>query len=408
MRNKKIAVSMLVAGGLLSPLAYATNGDEMMAVGSQSTALGGTGVANFMGAESLWANPAMLGKSKGAEVTGGVVLFKPKVTNTGVPILSGVSADSTANTSYIPDLSFSSRINDGLTYGIAMAGIAGMGVDYTGAAATHIKAKSELSILRVVADIAYNTDKFGVGFAPMFQSGSLMLSYDASVLSMGNINPTKKSDSSTGFGYALGGYFNATPAMTLAAAYQSKIAAKYGTQISAAGTGFGLFTGPGSFGAPFGDNLDQPAQMKLGVAYVVAESVTLTADYKLIQWGSAAGYKDFNWKDQTVIAVGGKYAANGYWLGLGYNHANDPIGELPGGVYRNDAINFFNNMFFPAIVTNSYTFGGGYEISKTLAVEGAAVITPEVKKAVAVTNFGGSNTTTHSQSSYSVSLRYKF
>ncbi|MBU1425569.1 MAG: outer membrane protein transport protein [Gammaproteobacteria bacterium] len=419
MNKQKIVASMLVVGGLVSPLAYATNGDEMMAVGSQSTALGGTGVAHFIGAESLWANPAMLGKSKGSEVTGGVNLFKPKVTNTGVPALSGVSADSTANTSYIPDLSYSSRIDDSLTYGVALAGIAGMGVDYTDAPATHISAKSELSILRVVADIAYNTDKFGVGFAPIFQSGSLMLSYDASGMGMGNVNAAKKKESSTGFGFALGGYFNAAPAVTVAAVYQSKIAAKYGTQISDAGNGFGLCqpAGGGCTGAaPFGDNLDQPAQMKLGVAYAVADSLTLTADYKLIQWGSAAGYKDFAWKDQTIIAVGAKYSANGYWLGLGYNHANDPIGTLtaspagaPGSdVYRNAAVNFFNNMFFPAIVTNSYTFGGGYDISNALAVEGAVVITPEVKKTVDVANFGGTNTTTHSQQAYEVSLRYKF
>ena len=63
MNKQKIVASMLVVGGLVSPLAYATNGDEMMAVGSQSTALGGTGVAHFVGADSTWSNPAMLGKS---------------------------------------------------------------------------------------------------------------------------------------------------------------------------------------------------------------------------------------------------------------------------------------------------------------------------------------------------------
>ena len=144
-------------------------------------------------------------------------------------------------------------------------------------------------------------------------------------------------------------------------------------------------------------------------------NTTVTADYKLIQWGSAAGYKDFNWEDQTVISLGAKYTGDGYWLGLGYNNANDPIAGLPssGAVpadYRKSAINFFNNMFFPAVVTNSYTFGGGYDISKALAVEASAVITPEVKKTVDVPNFGspGTNTTTHSQQSYSVSLRYKY
>ena len=414
MRNKRIAASVLVAGGLMSPLVYATNGDEMMAVGSQSTAMGGTGVAHYIGAESLWANPAMLGKSKGAELTGGVNLFKPKVTNTGMP--GSAALDSSANTSYIPDISYSNRINDGLTYGVAMAGIAGMGVDYTGgAAASYIKAKSDLSILRVVADLAYNTNQFGVGFEPIFQSGSLMLAYDNP--NGGGpgvdvpVNTGHNKSSSTAFGFALGGYYDVTPAVTVAAAYQSKITAKYGTQISDAGAGFGLIGTQA-----FGDNLDQPVQMKLGVAFAVTDSLTVTADYKQIKWGSAAGYKDFDWQDQNIVAVGAKYAANAYWLGVGYNHANDPIGTLPASTagtpgsvaYRNAAVNFFNNMFFPAIVTNSYTFGGGFDISKSLTVEGAAVITPKVTKTVDVASFGGTNTTTHSQGAYEVSLRYKF
>ena len=416
MKINKLVASMFVVGVTASPLTYATNGDEMMAVGSQSTAMGGTGVANFMGADSAWANPAMLGKSKGAEVTGGVNLFTPKVNNTGVPALGGVAQDSKASTSYIPDVSYSSRVNDSLTYGIAVAGIAGMGVDYQGAPGTHIYAKSALSILRVLPSIAYNTQNYGLGFSPIFQSGSLRLSYNASGMGAGDVNPTGNSDSSTGFGFNLGGYFNASSALTVGASYQSEIAAKYGTQISTAGNGFGLCqpAGGGCTGAaPFGDDLNQPAQIKAGLAYSVAESVTVTADYKLIQWGSAKGYKDFEWKDQTIVAVGAKYAANDYWLGLGYNNANNPIGTLPAASgaqseYRNAAINFFNNMFFPAVVTNSYTLGGGYNVSKAFAVEASVVMTPQVTTKVDVMNFGGTNTTTHSQQSYSVSLRYMF
>jgi long-chain fatty acid transport protein len=417
-KNMKI-VAALMAIGMVTPMAYATNGDEMMAVGSQSSALGGTGVANYVGAESTFANPAMLGMSKGDEVVGGITLFKPEVTNTGIPGAGGVETKSKANTFYIPDVSYSSRMSDSLSWGIAMAGIAGMGVDYSdGVAASHIKAKSALSIARVVPTVAYNTKEYGLGFSPILQYGSLALSY--SNPNGGGpgvpvtVNGSESADTYTGFGYSLGGYFNVMPALVVAASYQSEIAAKYGKQISTAGNGFGLCqpAGGGCTGlAAFGDDLNQPAEIKLGVAYTMSD-VTLTADYKSIAWGSAAGYKDFNWKDQTVVAVGAKYAGNGYWLGLGYNSANDPISELPSGPtntqYRNDAINFFNNMFFPAVVTNSYTFGGGYDISKALAIEAAAVISPEVKKTVAVTSFGGSNTTTHSQSSYLVSLRYKF
>ncbi|MDH4235362.1 MAG: outer membrane protein transport protein [Gallionella sp.] len=413
MKINKIVASLFTVGVMATPLAHATNGDEMLAVGSQSTALGGSGVANFIGADSTWANPAMLGKSTGAEVTGGVVVFKPKVTNTGMPAGGGAEATSSANTSYIPDVAYSSRISDNLSYGVAVAGIAGMGVDYTGAnPASHMMAKSALSILRVVPTIAYNDKDYGAGFSPIFQSGSLMLSY---VGAGGPYNAAEKKESSTGFGYSLGGYYNVSPGVTVAASYQSEIAAEYGTQISGAGNGFGLCqpAGGGCTGAaPFGDDLNQPAEIKAGVAYTMSE-ITLTADYKQIKWGSAAGYKDFAWEDQTILAIGAKYAADGYWLGLGYNKADDPIGTLPAasgaaGEYRNSAINLFNNMFFPAIVENSYTFGGGYDISNVMAIEAAAVISPKVEKTVDVANFGGTNTTTHSQSSYSVSLRYKF
>ena len=136
MKKQKIVASMLVVGGLVSPLAYATNGDTMLAVGSQNTALGGSGVANFVGAESAFPNPAMLGKSKGKEVTGGITLFKPSVTNTG--FTGTTAANSTADTSYIPDISFSDRISDNLTYGLAMAAAAGMGVNYSDATQTTI------------------------------------------------------------------------------------------------------------------------------------------------------------------------------------------------------------------------------------------------------------------------------
>jgi long-chain fatty acid transport protein len=146
------------------------------------------------------------------------------------------------------------------------------------------------------------------------------------------------------------------------------------------------------------------------LSYAINDKYTLTTDYKLIQWSSATGYKDFNWSDQNVVAVGGKYAGDGYWLGLGYNYANDPIGTYAASTYRNAVINFFNNEMFPAIVTSSYTLGGGYGISKSLGIDFSAVITPQVTKTVDISQMGGAttNTTSHSQQAVSLSLRYKF
>ena len=416
MKMNKIVVSLIAAGVMASPLAHATNGDLMMAVGSQNSALGGSGVANFVGAESAFPNPAMLGKSKGSEVVGGVALFKPTVTNTG--FTGTTPADSSADHNYIPDISYSNRTSDNWTIGVAMAGIAGMGVDYTGASASYFKAKTEMMLLKVVPTIAYNKDNFGLGVSPIIQYGSLLMSYDATPFGGILYNSTSKADTDTNVGYSVGGYVDITTGLTLAEAYNSQILMKYGNQIAGAGAGFGQ---------TFTNELAQPAEMKAGVAYKFASHYTVTADYKSIKWADAPGYKDFGWKNQTVIALGGKYASEGYWLGLGYNKADNPIvpyaNTAPAHTTdgKNGYSNMFNNLFFPATVKSAYTFGGGVAMSKNLDFEGSVMVAPEVTTVVDITDatyhpIGNptptpgslSNTTTHSQRSYTVSLRYKY
>lgn len=396
MKLKKIVLSMFAAGVMVSPLAHATNGDAMMAVGSENAALGGTGVAHFVGAESTFANPAMLAKSKGMEVNGGIVYFKPTVTNDGmgtVPYTSSTAA------SVIPDISFSNRISDNLSYGVAMAGIAGMGVNYTGASAALVSAKTTMSILKIVPTIAYNKDNYGLGFSPVIQYGSLAISYNNG----NNVNPAHNASTDSNIGYSLGGYVNPSQALTLAAAYNSAIAASYGNQLSVAGM---------YFGQRFADKLDQPAEIKAGVSYATENNFTFTGDYRLIKWASANGYKEFGWNDQTVIALGAKYAGEGYWVGAGYNNAKNPIGVFANGTTtpagnNGNIVNMFNNLMFPAVIKDSYTFGGGYTLNKNLDMAGSVVISPKVTTSVpSVTPTA--NTTTHSQQSLSLSLRYKF
>jgi long-chain fatty acid transport protein len=185
----------------------------------------------------------------------------------------------------------------------------------------------------------------------------------------------------------------------------------YGHQLSQAGAGFGQ---------TFGDGLDQPAQIKAGVSFNISNNITLTADYKLIQWSSATGYKQFGWNDENVVAIGGKYTESDYWIGLGYNSSNNPIGTFTNGVAtnrtngQNGVGNFFNNLMFPAIAQNSYTVGGGYNLNKNFELDGSYVMSPKVTTKVDISDSQGLpagsfyNTTTHSQQSYLVSLRYKF
>lgn len=410
MKKTRLALAIATTAMASTPV-LATNGDNLIGLGAQSRALGGTGTAAFFGSENALTNPALLGKSQGTEFAIGGTLFKPNVkATTDVASMTGqpVSQTSDNDTNIIPEVSLSTRINENWTFGLGIFGSAGMGVDYRDNAGTEgqtagpgkngdgtalFNGYSNLQIMKFAPSISYNSDKFGIGFAPVIQYGALDINYKSASMNpatganqgVSNIGNGMSSD--IGYGYNLGGYFNITSDLTIALAYQSAIDMKYKDQITTAAAGFGL-TG-------FTDHLEQPAEIKAGVAYNMG-SFMLTADAKQIKWGDAKGYKDFNWKDQNVFGVGAKYSGNGYWLGVGYNYGEDPIDKLDDnktaaqGGYDNQAINMFNNHFFPGIVESHFTFGGGYSLTKNISLDGAIVYAPEVTKTVNTGAVGGS------------------
>jgi long-chain fatty acid transport protein len=415
MKMTKIALAIATAAMVSTPV-LATNGDTLIGLGAQSRALGGTGTAAFFGSENALTNPALLGKSQGSEFAIGGTLFKPDVeASSNVATGAAPVAETSGNdTNVIPEVSMSTRINENLTFGLGMFGSAGMGVDYRDADAL-FNGYSNLQLMKFAPTLAYNEDNFGIGFAPVIQYGSLDINYTAPDGS----NTGNGMSTDLGFGYNIGGYFDVSKDLTIAMAYQSAISMEYDGQITTAAGGFGL--------TQFTDKLEQPAEIKIGAAYTMG-NIMLTADAKQIKWGDADGYKDFNWEDQNVFALGAKYSGDKYWVGAGYNFGSDPIKELDdsaGGLaaYSAQATNMFNNHFFPGIVESHITFGGGYSLSKNTTIEGAVVYAPEVTKTVdtgaisAYLNTGNpdaypTNATTHdvthSQIGYTVSLRMNF
>ena len=61
-RSIKIAVAAAIA--LSATSAFATNGDNLIGFSAKSRAMGGTGIANFNGADAALTNPALLAKTK--------------------------------------------------------------------------------------------------------------------------------------------------------------------------------------------------------------------------------------------------------------------------------------------------------------------------------------------------------
>ena len=419
--SKRLLATSIAAACAAAPMSvFATNGDALIGLGAQSRALGGTGTAAFFGSENALSNPALLGKSKGTEFAFGGTLFMPDVKSETNVSGAAASQTSKADTNIIPEVSMSTRINDNLTFGIGMYGTAGMGVDYRDTAGL-FNATSSLQLMKFAPTLAYNKGSFGVGIAPVIQYGALDINY---VNSSGTQGAGVASD--LGTGYNLGLYYDVNDSLTVALAYQSSIDMKYKGQIVNAADGFGIGTCGACMGTITTDNMEQPAELKVGVAYTMS-SWMVTADYKQIQWGSAKGYKAFNWKDQDVYAVGAKYSGEGYWLGAGYNHGKDPIKVLPSSQdaagYSNQAVNMFNNHFFPGIVEDHFTFGGGIALNKNMTLEGAVVYAGQVSKTIntgTISSYMGgagftgmpvdatTQKTTHSQVGYTISLRMNF
>jgi long-chain fatty acid transport protein len=397
----------------IAPAAFATNGTNMTGVSAVSSALGGTGTAAYFGAANVIINPAMIGKGDGTIIGFGGTLFKPSVSNDGST--GGTKHSSSADTFMIPSVAISSRINNNWSFGIGMFGTSGMGVDYSNYSNTNpataglVKAQSTLQIMRIVPTIAYNSGNFGVGFSPIIQYGALDVNYDTFNPTNGNpMTFGKGMASDLGMGYTLGGYFDVSKQFTLGAAYTSAINMKYKNQLNGqtgAASNFGLTN--------ITDQLEQPAEIKVGAAYTMG-NIMMTGDLKQIRWGEAKGYKDFGWKDQNVLALGVRYTQPSYWLGIGYNKADNPIPNLAIGMtaqgQANANINMFNNVFFPATTEQHFSFGGGYVLTKNVGIDAAVVYAPEVNSTVDVLTPGGAakNTTSHSQIGYTVSVRYKF
>jgi long-chain fatty acid transport protein len=268
-----------------------------------------------------------------------------------------------------------------------------MGVDYREEAA-NFKMVTNLQLMQFGVPLAYKMNSFSISLTPILQYGSLDINYNAGA---GNTGAGVSQD--LAFGYNLGVAYEIA-GITIGAVYKSQIDMEYKGQISSAMAGFGVM------GAS--DELSTPAEIGIGLSYNMKEH-TIALDIKTIQWSDAEGYKDFAWEDQTVIAVGYEYAADGWAARVGYNHATSPIEDQGLAGTLNNTMNLLG---FPGIIESHITLGGSYDISDKTSLDLAYAYAPEVTETFTVSNNPNPGTrditTKHSQSSLSVAINYNF
>jgi long-chain fatty acid transport protein len=449
--TKTIKLALVAAMAMGATSAFATNGDNLIGLGAKSRAMGGTGIAHANGAESATSNPALITKNVGTNIAFGGTYFSADVevdrknaSVGGAPVSDNQTSQ--ADDSVIPYVAITEELGDGFYIGVSMFGSAGMGTDWrnqdmtlgANLASSDVglyAMRSNLMLMKFSVPIAYETNGFSIGFAPVLMYGALDVNYNTFIRDQFGVpvvidgslaSKSIGSGSSTdyGMGYELGlAYELSDMGLTVGAKYQSAIEMEYRDQISDAAGAFGYGSNPNAMAA-YSDKLEQPAEYGFGIDWTEGD-FSVTADYKRIEWGEAEGYKDFGWENQNVYALGAEYRMDDLAIRIGYNYAKNPIknntstqvvanstvfdGTGASGNTDGDTMNTFNHVMFPAITERHYTIGAGYQFTKNIGADVAFTYATSPDVTVSGATVGvGELTVSNDQMSFSGNLNYAF
>lgn len=377
-------ISLLIIG--LTTVCYATNGDNLMGVSPVSRGMGGAGVGMPVGpTDTIFRNPAWMSYYDGFHMSFGGILFMPDVkARIQNPMGDSGWQTSEADTFGVPEIGLHTRINDKVVFGLGMFGVSGMGVDYRNndklqsAMGKNLNMHTNLQFMRFIPGISYQINNaLSIG-------GAVHLAYGS--LDMGAVMCANAADPNTcwnagggqsqdfGMGGQVGIAYRVSNTIFAGLTYQSPLAMTYEKVFDTNGDG------------EYEDmELTQPQEFAIGIGVMPIQNLKLITDLRWIDWSDAKGYKDFQWEDQWVIALGGEFKPiPKLALRAGWNYAKTPIREKDGlqgyPVSSNNIPNFdspfgdfniafFNLIGFPAITEHHLTLGIGYELTGSMSID---------------------------------------
>lgn len=377
-------ISLLIIG--LTTVCYATNGDNLMGVSPVSRGMGGAGVGMPVGpTDTIFRNPAWMSYYDGFHMSFGGILFMPDVkARIQNPMGDSGWQTSSADTFGVPEIGLHTRINDKVVFGLGMFGVSGMGVDYRNndklqsAMGKNLNMHTNLQFMRFIPGISYQINNaLSIG-------GAVHLAYGS--LDMGAVMCANAADPNTcwnagggqsqdfGMGGQVGIAYRVSNTIFAGLTYQSPLAMTYEKVFDTNGDG------------EYEDmELTQPQEFAIGIGVMPIQNLKLITDLRWIDWSDAKGYKDFQWEDQWVIALGGEFKPiPKLALRAGWNYAKTPIREKDGlqgyPVSSNNIPNFdspfgdfniafFNLIGFPAITEHHLTLGIGYELTGSMSID---------------------------------------
>jgi long-chain fatty acid transport protein len=369
-------------------VAHATDGYLQEGVSPADQATGGAGVAEGRDALTLGNNPAGL-MDVGQQFNLDLTLFAPSrgYDATGTFFVAPGAHDSSYGLFGIPAMAYSRPIDADSSWGFALYGAGGMDTDYKvssnpncgGAPGVFCGGKAGVNLLQAFLTVGY-AHRFGslsIGVAPILaiqQFSAEGLGFFAGAgFSAQPADMTNNGGSySVGGGVRAGAEWRATNALRLGLSATTPIWASDFTKYS------GLFAGGGNF--------DIPATISAGLAYDVAPTITLLADYKHIFYSDIASVANssllwltgvkfgapsgsgFGWHDVDVVSLGVEWrATKDLTLRAGYSHNTDPI----------TSADVMLNILAPGVITDHISAGATYTLNKNNSIDFAAVYAPE-------------------------------
>lgn len=434
--TQKIIVAMLVAGGLVSPTAHATNGYFAHGYGMKAKGMGGASTAMAVDTFGGANNPASM-VWVGNRIDIGVDLFSPDRSSRRFGSGAGIdgSADSGSNEFLIPEFGYNRMIKSNMSLGLTVYGNGGMNTDYSGGQiaggacpgfnTTHpapynlLCGSGKLGIdmmqLIVAPTLSYKMDeKNSIGISPLlgyqrFKAEGLQ-GFRQFTTSQTNDHLTNQGyDSSTGYGLRLGWMGNVTNNVTLGAAYSTKMRMGEFDKYSE------LFAEQGGF--------DIPENYNFGIAFKASPSVMVALDYQRINYsginsvgnpstnggatipgtlGTNNG-RGFGWGDIDIFKVGVEHQYNNNLvLRAGYNHGDNPI--------QGRDVTF--NIIAPGVVQEHLTLGATWTLQNKseLTIAYAHAFKKSVTGSSLFNSFGvpaGSETIEMKQNSLGIAYSWK-
>jgi long-chain fatty acid transport protein len=416
MRKVILASALLSAVGI----SFATNGDNLIGVSPASRGMGGIGVGMPVGpTDTIFRNPAWMSYYKGFNLSFGGILFMPEVkARTNVtpvgPAPTPASATSESKMFVVPEVGIVNQINDKLTFGVGAFGVSGMGVDYRNKDPRLANMHTNLQFMRIIPALAYKVnDAISVSGAIHLAYGSLDMGANLCTPPPGMVcwNAGGGQSQTYGVGAQLGVAYNMGDFVYAGLTYQSPVNMTYKRVFDTNNDNI------------FEDlKLTQPQELAFGVGVKPMDNLKVGMDIRWINWKNAKGYKEFQWEDQWVIALGGEFKpTQKLALRAGYNYGKSPIrggAKNPGNAnnipnfaksFSDFEIAWFNLIGFPAITEHHITLGLGYEFTKNFSIDLA--YKHAFNKKVSATDSAGMGMyveAENAQNAISVGLNWKF